>query len=70
MLIGHTYDGNDVESHSEEEPWLKHQQFGLGANRKDLDQSVLQVLAKMVITHVDVLGTWAKHWEPGKFQHT
>jgi hypothetical protein len=29
MLIGHTYDGNDVESRSEEEPWLKHQQFGL-----------------------------------------
>jgi hypothetical protein len=29
MLIGHTYAGNDVESGSEEELWLKHQQFGL-----------------------------------------
>jgi hypothetical protein len=41
-----------------------------GANQKDLDQSVLHVLAKTVITYVDVLGTWAKFWEPGKFQRT
>jgi hypothetical protein len=41
-----------------------------GANRKDLDQSVLHALAKMVITHIDVLGTWAKFWEPGEFQCT
>jgi hypothetical protein len=41
-----------------------------GANRNDLDQSISHVLAKMVITHVDVLGTWANLWEPGKFQRT
>ena len=29
MLIGHTYDGDDVESLSEEEPWIKYQQFDL-----------------------------------------
>ena len=38
-----------------------------GANQKDLDQSISHVLGKVVITHVDVLGMWAKLREPGKF---
>jgi hypothetical protein len=30
------------------------------ANREDLDQSILHVLAKVVVTHVDVLGARAQ----------
>jgi hypothetical protein len=30
----------------------------------------LHVLARVVITHVDVLGTWAKLREPAEFQRT
>ena len=33
------------------------------ANGEDLDQSILHVFAKVVVTHVDMLGARAQLWE-------
>jgi hypothetical protein len=37
---------------------------------EDLDKPVLYVFAKVMVTCVDVFGTRAKLWKPGKFQCT
>jgi hypothetical protein len=37
---------------------------------EDLDKPVSNVFAKVMVTHVDVLGTRVKLWKPGKFQCT
>jgi hypothetical protein len=42
--------------------------FILGSYWEDLDKPVSYVFAKVVVTYVDVLGTRAKLWKPGKFQ--
>ncbi len=42
----------------------------LGSYWEDLDKPVSYVFAKVMVTHVDVLGTRAKLWKPGKFQCT
>jgi hypothetical protein len=42
----------------------------LGSYWEDLDKPVSHVFAKVMVTHVDVLGTRAKLWKPGKFQCT
>ena len=33
--------------------------------RKDLDETFADMLAKVVVTHVDVLGAGTKLWKPG-----
>jgi hypothetical protein len=42
----------------------------LGSYMEDLDKPVSYVFAKVMVTYVDVLGTRAKLWKPGKFQCT
>jgi hypothetical protein len=42
----------------------------LGSYWEDLDKPVPYVFAKVMVTYVDVLGTRAKLWKPGKFQCT
>jgi hypothetical protein len=42
----------------------------LGSYWEDLDKPVSYVLAKVMVTNVDVLGTRAKLWEPSEFQCT
>jgi hypothetical protein len=42
----------------------------LGSYWEDLDKPVSYVFAKVMVTYVDVLGTRAKLWKPGKFQCT
>ncbi len=42
----------------------------LGSYWEDLDKPVSYVFVKVMITYVDVLGTRAKLWKPGKFQCT
>ncbi len=37
---------------------------------EDLDKPIPYVFAKVIVTYVDVLGTRAKLWKPGKFQCT
>ncbi len=37
---------------------------------EDLDKLVPYVFAKVMVTHVDVLGTRAKLWKPCEFQQT
>jgi hypothetical protein len=42
-----------------------------GSDGKDLDEVVSHVvLAKMVVTYVNMFGVWAQLWEPCKFQCT
>jgi hypothetical protein len=42
----------------------------LGSYWEDLDKPVPYVLAKVMVTYVDVLGTRAKLWKPWEFQCT
>jgi hypothetical protein len=42
----------------------------LGFYWEDLDKPVSYVFVKGMVTYVDVLGTRAKLWKPGKFQCT
>jgi hypothetical protein len=42
----------------------------LGSHWEDLDKPVSYVFAKVMVTHVDVLGTRAKLRKPGEFQCT
>ncbi len=42
----------------------------LGSYWEDLDMPVPYVFVKVMVTYVDVLGTRAKLWKPGKFQCT
>jgi hypothetical protein len=44
--------------------------FILGSYWEDLDRPVSYIFAKVMVTHVDMLGTWAKLQKPGKFQCT
>jgi hypothetical protein len=37
---------------------------------EDLDKPVPYVFAKVMVTYIDMLGTRAKLWKPGKFQCT
>ncbi len=39
----------------------------LGSYWEDLDKPISYVFAKVMVTYVDVLGTRAKFWKPGKF---
>ena len=63
MLIGHTCGGDDVGNRSEEEPGQDVCRLVFSANGEDLDQSILHVFAKVVVTHVDVLDARAQLWE-------
>ena len=40
------------------------------ANREDLDQSLANMFAKVMVAHVDVLGARAKLWKSCKFKST
>ena len=42
----------------------------LGSYYQDLYKPIPYVFAKVMVTYVDVLGTRAKLWKPGKFQCT
>ncbi len=42
----------------------------LGSYWEDLDKPISYVFAKVMVTHVDVLGTRVKLRKPGKFQCT
>ena len=42
----------------------------LGPHREDLDKPIPYVFAKVMVTYIDVFGTRAKLWKPGKFQCT
>jgi hypothetical protein len=42
----------------------------LGSYWEDLDKPISNLYAKVMATYVDVLGTRAKLWKPGKFQST
>jgi hypothetical protein len=42
----------------------------LGSYWEDFDKPVPYVIAKVMVTYIDVLGTRAKLWKPCKFQHT
>jgi hypothetical protein len=42
----------------------------LGSYWEDLDKPVFCMFTKVMVTYVDVLGTRAKLWKPGKFQST
>jgi hypothetical protein len=37
---------------------------------KDLDKAFTHMFTEVMVTDIDVLGTWAKFWEPGKFKGT
>jgi hypothetical protein len=41
-----------------------------GSNREDLDQSFTDMLSKVMVSYVDVLGARAKLWKPCKFKST
>ncbi len=38
-----------------------------GVNREDLDESLVHMLAKMMIANIYVLGPWVQFWKPCKF---
>ncbi len=42
----------------------------LGIDREDLDESLLHMLTKMMVTHIDVLGPRAKLGKPCQFKGT
>ncbi len=42
----------------------------LGINREDLDESLLHMFTKMMVTHIDVLGPRAKLGKPCQFEGT
>jgi hypothetical protein len=42
----------------------------LGSYWEDFDKPVSYVFPKVMVTNLDVLGTRAKLWKPGKFQCT
>jgi hypothetical protein len=42
----------------------------IGSYWEDLDKSISYVFAKVMVTHVDVLGVRARLWKPGEFQCT
>jgi hypothetical protein len=41
-----------------------------GSHWEDLDEPISNMFAKMMVTHIDVLGTRTKLWKPSKFQCT
>eukprot|EP00970_Alexandrium_tamarense_P011493 scaffold2509_cov103-Alexandrium_tamarense.AAC.1 len=49
----HNSGDDDARRNSVEEPW------------KDLDETFADMLAKVVVAHVDVLGAGTKLWKPG-----
>ena len=61
---------DDAENHFVPKVWRDHRQSDPGIDREDLDETLLHMFTKIMVTHNDVLGPRAKLGKPCQFEGT